>query len=287
MLAIVISILRGVFNVKLPERISTIGTLSSLSRASVLAEPLITTRYHGYSLLSELTLTENVLAGKRFDTYIFPYADFWASCVYYLDTYTVNLESDDNFTVFYDLVFIYIHTFYCSWSSCNWATYPSVIIYTLAYFSLNSIVSVIRIHDKNQSLILIGLALTEKDSSGIQYILFHFRSYWKGWRPLVTPWACCIKEGIEPRIFQKRFIPSHAQVSVSFCCLLLLLSCFCFYCSYCYYYYYYGYLLAKGFIIAVVMKTNLDILISKNFSLVLCSASHICSLLFPLSLSLF
>ena len=109
MLAIVISILGGVFNVKLPERISTIGTSSSLSRASVLAEPLITTRYHGYSRLSELTLTENVLAGKRFDTYIFPSTGFWASRVYYLDTYTVNLESDDNFTVFYDLVFIYIY----------------------------------------------------------------------------------------------------------------------------------------------------------------------------------
>ena len=143
--------------------------------------------------------------------------------------------------------YVYIYTFYCSWSSCNWAIHPSAILYTLAYFSLNSIVSVIGIHDKYQSLILIGLALTEKASSRIQSILFYFRSYWRGWRPLVTPWACCIKEGIEPRIFQKRFIPSHAQVSVSLCSLLLFLSCFCFYCSYCYYYYYYEYLLAKGF----------------------------------------
>ena len=145
------------------------------------------------------------------------------------------------------ILYIYIYTFYCSWSSCNWATNPSAILYTLAYFSLNSIVSVIRIQDKYQSLILIGLALTEKASSRIQYILFHFRSYWRGWQPLVTPWACCIKEGIECRIFQKLFSPSHAQVSVSLCSLLLLLSCFCFYCSYCYYYYYYEYLLAKGF----------------------------------------
>ena len=97
------------FNVKLPERISTIGTSSTLSRSSVLAEPLITTRSHGYSTLSELTLIENVLAGKRLDTYIFPSADFWASRVYYLETYTVNLESDDNFTVFYDLICIYLY----------------------------------------------------------------------------------------------------------------------------------------------------------------------------------
>ena len=108
MLVIVISILGSVFNVKLPKRISTIGTSSSLSRSSVLAEPLITTRYHGYSILLELTLTENVLAGKRLDIYIFPSADFWASRVYYLETYTVNLESDYNFTVFYDLVYIYL-----------------------------------------------------------------------------------------------------------------------------------------------------------------------------------
>ena len=143
--------------------------------------------------------------------------------------------------------YIYIYTFYRSWSSCTWAIYPRAILYTLAYFSLNSVILVIRIHDKYQSLILIGLALTEKASSRIQYILFHFRSYWRGWRPLVNPLAGRIKEGIEPRISQKWFFPSHAQVGFSLCSLLLLLSCICFYCSYCYYYYYYGYLLAKGF----------------------------------------
>ena len=98
----------------------------------------------------------------------------------------------------------------------------------------------------NTSLILIGLALLEEASSRIQYILFHFRSYWRVWRPLVTALAGRIKEGIEPRISQKWFIPSHAQVRFPLCSLLHLLSCFCFYCS-CYYYYYYGYLLAKGF----------------------------------------
>ena len=235
MLVAVISILGGVLNVKLPGRISTIGTSSSCSRSSELAKPRTTTRCHGYSTLSEPMLTRNVLAGKHLDTYIFPSVDFWASRVYYLDTYTVNLESDDNFTVFYDLIYIYIYiytyTFYCSWSSCNWAIYPRAILYTLAYFSLNSIVSVIRIHDKYQSLILIGLALTEKASSRIQYILFHFRPYWRGWRPLVTPWAGCIKEGIKPRISQKCFMPSHAQVRFPLCSLLLLLPCFCFYYS--------------------------------------------------------
>ena len=123
-----------------------------------------------------------------------------------------------------------------------------VLLYILWFiFSLNWIVSVIRIHDKYQSLILIRLALTEKASSRIQCILFHFRSYWRGWRPLVTPWAGCIKEGIEPRIFQKQFMPFHAQVRFPLCSLFLLLLCFCFYCCCCSYYYYYEYLLAKGF----------------------------------------
>ena len=63
----------------------------------------------------------------------------------------------------------------------------------------------------------------------------------------MTPWDGCIKEGIEPRTFQKRFNPSHAQVRFPLCSLLLLLFSFCFHCSYCYYHYYYEYLLAKGF----------------------------------------
>ena len=112
MLAAVISILGGVLNVKLPGRISTIGTSSSCSRSSELAKSRTTKRCHGYSTLSEPTLTRNVLAGKHLDTYIFPSADFWASRVYYLDTYTVNLESDDNFTVFYDLIYIYINIYF-------------------------------------------------------------------------------------------------------------------------------------------------------------------------------
>ena len=139
--------------------------LSNRSPSSMLASPRAPYRCHDYSTRSPTTFAKNVLAGKHLDTYIFPSADFCAFRVYCLDIYTVNLESDDNFTVFYDLIYLYIYTFYRSWPSCNWVTYPRVILYTLAYFSLNSIVSVIRIHDKYQSLILIGLALTEKASS--------------------------------------------------------------------------------------------------------------------------
>ena len=176
MLAIVISILGGLFNIKLPERKSTIGTSSRLSPS----EPRVILCFHGYSALSILresaaaiigiseglcscihkvmfsnnskqltrcmkvlqntiicgvtictnhspssmlklfapycyatraptTFGKNVLAGKHFNTYIFPSADFCTSRVDYLDTYTVNLDSDDNFTVFRDLIYyIYI-----------------------------------------------------------------------------------------------------------------------------------------------------------------------------------
>ena len=78
------------------------------------------------------------LAPKRLFTYIFPSTDFWASRGYYFDTYTINLELDDNFKVFFDLVYLYIYSFYRSWSSCNWAAYPADIfvnLSTLVYFS--------------------------------------------------------------------------------------------------------------------------------------------------------
>ena len=137
------------------------------------------------------TFARTFLAGKRLVTYIFPFEDFWASSVYYFDAYTVNLELDDNFKVFFDLVYLYIYLFfYRSWPSCNWATYPEAILVNkcnLVYFSSKVIVLIIKSHDKYQSLILIGLARAEKDCSRNRSVLVHYRSYWREWRPLVTP----------------------------------------------------------------------------------------------------
>ena len=107
MLAVVISILGGVLTVKLPGRISTIGTSSLVCQSSELASPRTPSRSTEYSTRSQPTLTRNVLAGKHLDTYIFPSAYFWASRVNYLDTYTVNLEFDDKFPVVYNLLYIY------------------------------------------------------------------------------------------------------------------------------------------------------------------------------------
>ena len=118
--------------------------VSRFSRPRELARPCTPSRSDRYLARSERTMTGNVLAGKRLDTYIFPSADFWASRVYYLHTYTINLEFDEDFPVVYDLlyiyIYIYIYTYYRSWSSCTWATYPRAILYTLVYFSLNSVV---------------------------------------------------------------------------------------------------------------------------------------------------
>ena len=80
-----------------------VNILSNRSPSSELASPRTPSHSTEYSTRSQPTLTRNVLAGKYLDTYIFPSADFWASRVNYLDTYTINLEYDDNFPVFYVL----------------------------------------------------------------------------------------------------------------------------------------------------------------------------------------
>ena len=94
-----------------------------LKRSSKLARPPITHRSHGYSALYYVTLAQSILAGKRSSTYIFPPVDFCTSQVYYFGTYTVNLKLKDHFKILFHLVYLYIYAFYCSWASCNSATY--------------------------------------------------------------------------------------------------------------------------------------------------------------------
>ena len=200
----------------------------------------VTILSHYCTALETTTILGNVLGRKHINAYIFPFADVYASLIDYFDIYTRNLESQYRIMTFCKLVYLYIFAFYLSWVSCEWATLSSVILNTLVYLSLKWINSVIRIHDKYQSCFLVGLALICKASSQIRYILFHYRSNWRELQPLVTPWANCIKESIEPCIGQKRFMPSHAQVShlpLSLLSPSLLLLCFGFCCSYYYYCY--------------------------------------------------
>ena len=201
-LAIVIRVFGSMFNTKLPERISEIGTSSSFApstprdglgfldssvlsilressttiigineglcscinrgtflnnnkqlirRMKVLQNTIMREErdyvYPGYATYALATFARDVCAGKRLGIYIFPSADFCTFPVYYLDTYTVNLELDDDFTVFYNLIYLYIYNVYRSWASCNWATYPEAILvkmYTLVYFSSKVIVLMIK-----------------------------------------------------------------------------------------------------------------------------------------------
>ena len=66
MLAIIISILGGMFNVKLPERISAIGTSSSFPHS----EPRANLRCHGYPTLLEPTFARDVL-GENVSIHIY------------------------------------------------------------------------------------------------------------------------------------------------------------------------------------------------------------------------
>ena len=102
LLAIIITILGGMFNVTWPERKSAIGTSSRFSRSSEFTKPLAL-------ILPEPKFAREIWAGKRFNAYIFPSADFCASRLYYFDTYTGNLESDHNFMIFQELIYIYIY----------------------------------------------------------------------------------------------------------------------------------------------------------------------------------
>ena len=86
-------------------------------------------------------------------------------------------------------------------------------MYTLVYFSSKVNLLMIKSHNKNQSINLIGLAHVEKAYSGNRLFLEHNRPYWRELRPLVTPWAWCIKEGTDPWKGQKRALLSHVQVS--------------------------------------------------------------------------
>ena len=173
------------------------------------------------------------LAGKGLGTYLCLLTDFWASCLYYLSIYTGNLELNDKFKRIYDHIYLYIYEIYHFWLSYEWASYPvvfSVKTYTLVYLSSKASLLMIKSYDKYQSIVLIGLAHVEKAYSRIRLVSVHNRSYWRELRPLVTPWAWCIKEGVEPWRVQKRPSLSHVQVSLlplSLSSPSLALFCFC------------------------------------------------------------
>ena len=161
--------------------------------------------------------TETFLAGKRSGAYLRLFSDLCASCHVKLRSYTINLEFGDGFKIIYSRIYLYICDLCRCLLSCKWASYPGALavkMYTLVYFSSKVSLLMIKSYDKNQSINLIGLAHVEKATSRNRLFLGHNRPYWRELRPLVTPWAWCIKEGTDPWRIQKRVLLSHDQVSL-------------------------------------------------------------------------
>ena len=199
-----------------------------LERARKLARFNSTTRSPDFSTCYSKTLTQNILAGKCFYAYTCPSTGFDGFKAYYFNRYTVNLELCDNFKVIFDSVCLYIIASYRSWTFCNLATFLveiSADMYTLVYFSPELVLLMFKSHDEYQSYILAGLGHIEKAKFENRSIFVHNRSYWREWRPLVTPWSDGIREGTEPWKCQKRPFLSHVLVSLSLCSLLPLLLC--------------------------------------------------------------
>ena len=166
------------------------------------------------------TVPTDSFGGKRFNAYILPSTNVYASWMNCFDRYIKNLESEYRTMKFYKLAYLYICAFdssRVSWEratlSSKIATLACNILYTLVYLLSEWSNSVIRIHDKYHRRFLVGLALACKASSQIPYILLRFRTNWRELRPLVTPWAYGIKESFKLCIGQKQFMPSYAQVS--------------------------------------------------------------------------
>ena len=111
------------------------------------------------------------LAGKCLSAYLCLSADSWASCLYYLNIYTVNLELNNKFERFCDYIYLNIYDIYHHWVSYDWASYSEAFLvktYTLVYFSSKASLVMIKSHDKYQSIVLSGLAHVEKAYSEIR-----------------------------------------------------------------------------------------------------------------------
>ena len=180
---------------------------------------------------------ETFLAGKRFTTYLCLLSDLWASCRINLYFYMINLGFEDKFKSIYDHIILFIYDMYRYPLSCKWASYPGALavkMHTLVYFLSKVNLLIIKSYDKYQSINLIGLAHVEKAYSRNQLFLDHNRPYWRELRPLVTPWAWCIKEGTDPWLIQNWHCLLHVQAS-----LLLSISSPSLALLWFYYYYYF------------------------------------------------
>ena len=90
------------------------------------------------------------------------------------------------------------------------------------------------IHDKYHRQFLFGLTLVCNAILRSQCFLLRSCTNWEELRPLVTSRAYGIKEGFNPCVIQKQFMPWYALVSLFLFSLLSLtiLLCYFYYCCF-------------------------------------------------------
>ena len=215
--------------------------------------------------------------GKRSYAYGSLNSIIYASWIRYFGRYIYNLDSEYATRGSFKLVYSYIRAFDSFRMIWNQATLSSEFatlycnkLYTLVYLLSEWSFSGIIIYDIYHRQFLFGLTLVCKAILLNQCFLLHSCVNWEKLRPLVTSRAYGIKEGFNPCVIQKQFMPWYALVSLSPLSLLSLtiLLCYFYYCCFYYYCYY--------FIVTDLYKTITSLSFSRLLSLYI---SFLCSLL--------
>ena len=203
--------------------------------------------------------------------------NIYASWIRYFGKYIYNLDFEYETRGSFKLVYSYIQAFDSSrmiWNqatlSSEFATLPCNKLYTLVYLLSEWSFSVIIIHDKYHRQFLFGLTLVCNAILRSQCFLLRSCTNWEELRPLVTSRAYGIKEGFNPCVIQKQFMPWYALVSLSLLSLTILL-CYFYYC--CFYYCCYYFIVTDLYktVTSLSFSLLLSLYISLFFSLLLLS----------------
>ena len=250
----------------------------NLKRVIGLATLACVSREYCVTAISLPTVISYVFGGKCSCAYSLSHTNVYASWIHYFGKYIHNLDFEYETRGFFKLVYSYIQAFDSSWMTWNRATLSSEFatlacnkLYTLVYLLSEWSFSVIIIHDKYHRQFLFGLTLVCNAILQIQYFLLRSCTNWEELRPLVTPRAYGIKEGFNPCIIQKQFMPWYALVSHSPLSLLSLtiLLCYFYYC--CFYYCCYYFIVTDLYktVTSLSLSPSLSLPLSLSFSLLL------------------
>ena len=181
--------------------------------------------------------------GKCSCEYSLSHTNVYTSWIHYFDRYINNFDFEYENRGFFKLVYLYMYALDSSWMIWNRATLSNKSatlacnkLYTLVYLLLEWSFSIIIIHDEYHRQFLFGLTLVCKANLQIQYFLLRSCTNWEELRPLVTHRVYGIKEGFNPCIIQKQFMPLYALVSHSPLSLLSLTIILCYFYYCCFYY---------------------------------------------------